>query len=77
MSETTFWFGMHEGKEVSEVSSGYLRWMVNKMDPAPLPKYQYHDDGTPMTVEEVKALTERYRNIIDAASDELAERGEE
>lgn len=76
MSETVVWFGKNKGKEIAEISSGYLRWMVEKMDPVPIPKYQFHEDGRPMTREEVEALTERYRNIIDAASDELVERGD-
>ena len=76
MTETKLWFGKNAGKEIRDVSTGYLKWMVEKIDPVPLPKYQFNEDGTHMTLEQVEALTERFRCIIDAASEELAERGE-
>jgi len=76
MSDTTVYFGKHKGKELSQVPAGYLRWAVENMDPVPLPKYRFHEDGTPMTVEEVKAMEERMRNWLSAAEDELNEREE-
>lgn len=69
MSDEVFYFGKHKGKKLSEVPGGYLRWMVNKMDPSPLPK-----DRQGKTVEEVNAITERMRNFIFAAEDELHKR---
>ncbi len=69
MSDTTIWFGKHEGKKLSEIPGGYLRWMVNKMDPSPLPI-----DRQGKTVEEVKKMTDRMRDFIFAAEDELHER---
>jgi len=68
-SETEFWFGKHEGKELSEVPSGYLRWMVDNFDPVPLPK-----DTKGMSLEEVKAMEDRMRTFLFAAEDELHER---
>ena len=82
MSETTFYFGKYgpkdgePGKDLSEVPSGYLRWMVEKMDPVPLPQYRFNEDKTPMTAEQVDVFIERNRNFISAAEDELTERDE-
>lgn len=73
---TKLFFGKHNGQELSEIPSGYLRWVVEKLDPVPLPQYRFHEDGTAMTVEEVKDLEERYRGIISAAEDELIKREE-
>ena len=73
-SEKVFWFGKHKDKHLSEVPAGYLRWMVENMDPVPLHKYRFHEDGTPMTDEEVKAMEERTRNFIGEAEDEIAKR---
>lgn len=67
--ETTFWFGKHNGKDLSEVPSGYLRWMVENIDPKPLPK-----DKAGKSLEEVAAMEDRMRNFLSAAEDELAER---
>lgn len=69
MSETKFWFGKHQGKELSEVPGGYLRWMVNKMDPTLRP-----EDRVGKTAEEIKVMTDRMRDFIFAAEDELHKR---
>ncbi len=75
-SETVAWFGKHKGKDLSEMPSGYLRWMVESMTPRLDPKYRFHEDGRPMTEEEVDALEVRTRNFIYAAEDELVRRVE-
>lgn len=74
--EKTIYFGKHKGVHLSQAPSGYLQWAVNNIDPVPLPKYRFHEDGTPMTIEEVKAMEERMRNFISAIEDELQERSE-
>ena len=68
-AETVFWFGKHDKKELSEVPSGYLRWMVDNFDPKPLPK-----DTRGMTFEEVKAMEDRMRTFLSTAEDELLNR---
>lgn len=73
-SETTAWFGKHKGKDLSEIPTGYLVWMVENMDPTLLPKYRFHEDKTPMTREEVDAAEERMRNFISAGEDEIERR---
>lgn len=67
--ETVFWFGKHEGKDLSEAPSGYLRWMVENFDPVPLPK-----DTQGMSVEEVKGMEDRMRSFLSAAGDEIESR---
>lgn len=67
-------FGKFKGKKLSEIDSGYLGWVTHKMDPVLLPKYRFHEDGTPLTVEEVKAAEQLNREFISAAEDELLDR---
>ena len=67
-------FGTHKGKELSEIPSGYLRWAVEKIDPVPLPKYRFDDDGKPLTVEQVKKMEADMREFLSAAKDELLNR---
>jgi uncharacterized protein (DUF3820 family) len=67
--ETVFWFGKHKGKDLSEVPSGYLRWMVENIDPKPLPK-----DVAGKTLDEAQAMEDRMRHFINAAELELEER---
>lgn len=73
-SETVAWFGKHKGKDLTEIPSGYLVWMVENMDPRLPAKFQKHEDGTPMTSEEVDAAEDRMRNFISAAEDEIERR---
>lgn len=63
------WFGTHEGKELSEIPSGYLQWMVDEWDPVPFWK---HTRGK--SADEVKAMEDRMRNLIRAAAAELVDR---
>lgn len=68
-AETVFWFGKHKEKELSEVPSGYLRWMIDNFDPVPLPK-----DTRGLSLEEVKAMEDRMRTFLSTAEDELLNR---
>lgn len=71
-------FGKHKGKELGEIPGGYLKWAVENIDPIPLPKYRYKEDGvTPLTAEEVKAVEVANREFLSAAEDELVRREEE
>lgn len=67
-------FGKHEGKELSDIPTGYLRWCVENIDPKPLPQYQKNEDGSKKTVEEVKEMEGKMRNFLQAAELVIAER---
>ena len=67
-SETQIWFGKHNGKEIKDVPGGYLRWLVT-VDPAPRP-----EDAEGKTPEEIKAMTDRMRNLLSEVEDLIAER---
>lgn len=69
MSDRITWFGKHQGKDISEVPSGYLRWAVENIDPNPLPR-----DRVGKSVEEVEAMVERMKGWIELARNELEER---
>jgi len=73
-SEVKCHFGKHKGQDITDIPSGYLRWRVEKIDPVPLPKYRFHDDGKAMTVEEVRVLESKNRDFLSAAEDELLNR---
>ena len=75
-TDTLVYFGKHNGKQLRDVPGGYLRWMVDNLDPVPLPKYRFHEDGKAMTIEEVDAMTVRMRNFISQAEDEILSRDE-
>ncbi len=67
-------FGKHKGVELSDIPSGYLKWCVEKIDPMPLPKYRFNDDGKPLSAEDVKQMEGRMREFLSAAEDELLNR---
>jgi len=48
---------MHDGKELSAVPGGYLRWMINKMDPS-----VRKEDRKGKTAEEIKAMQDRHKD---------------
>ena len=75
MSETVCHFGKHKGKPLSDIPSGYLKWCVENIDPVPLPKYRFQEDGvTPLTREEVTVMEGSMRNFLSDAEDELLNR---
>ena len=63
------WFGKHKDKEVSDIPTGYLVWMVEEMEPEPYPSTLRG-----MTQDQRKFAREQMRDLIFAAEDELAER---
>lgn len=67
-------FGKHEGVDMSDIPSGYLRWATKTIDPVPLPKYQKNEDGTQKTVEEVNEMTRAMQAFLTAAGVELKRR---
>jgi len=75
--ETVIWFGKYgpkdgdPGKDISEIPSGYLRWMIENIDPVPLPK-----DTKGLSLEQVKAMEDRMRNFLSVCEDELNGRDE-
>ena len=67
-------FGKHEGEDLVDIPSGYLRWAIKNIDPVPLPKYRKDADGNPLSKEEVKEMEDNMRTFLFAAEDELARR---
>lgn len=67
-------FGKHKGTAMSDIPSGYLRWAVKTIDPAPLPQYQKNDDGSQKTVEEVQEMTRAMGDFLKAAEVEIGRR---
>jgi hypothetical protein len=70
-------FGKHEGEKLEDIPSGYLRWAVKTIDPAPLPKYQKNDDGSQKTVEEVRKMESDMLAFLNAAENEIERRGDD
>ena len=71
MTAEKAWFGKHKGKELTEIPSGYLEWMVQNFDPVPIWK-----DVVGKSAEEAQALEDRMHNFLLAASKELTKRDE-
>lgn len=67
-------FGKHKGTPLSDIPTGYLRWCIENIDPVPMPKYRFKEDGSPMSVEEVKAVEADNRTFLQAAELLIAER---
>ena len=67
--ELKLWFGKFSGKLLSDVPSDYLLWIVESMDPEPLPA----EVGS-RSVEYRKFVREQKRDLISAAEDELLNR---
>jgi len=67
--ELKIWFGKNSGKPLSEVPSDYLLWIVENMDPEPLP-----GEVKGRSVEYRKFVREQKRDLISAAEDELLNR---
>jgi len=69
--ERVAWFGTHKGKELAEIPTDYLRWMTKNFDPTPMRRQIMGKSA-----EEAKALEDRMRNFLQAATKELNQRGE-
>jgi len=67
-------FGKHEGEDLVDIPSGYLKWALKTIDPVPLPKYRKDADGKPLSNEEVKEMEDNMRTFLSAAEDELERR---
>ena len=72
MKPEKFWFGKHESKELSEVPSGYLRWMTETF-PDNVPGWR---EVYGKSLEERKAIECRWHNFLQAAESELGIREE-
>jgi len=62
-------FGKHSGTELTEIPSGYLRWLVENFEPTPR-----EEDVHGMTSDQIKFITEQRRDLIAASEDELLDR---
>lgn len=76
MSELVCHFGKHNGKPLSEIPTGYLRWCVENIDPVPLMQYRKNEDGSMKTIEEIKKMEDDMRKFLHAAELAIAEREE-
>lgn len=65
------WFGTHNGKKLTEIPSGYLRWMVENFDPVPMWR-----DTLRKSPEEVQVMEDRMRDLLRVAAEELRQRRE-
>lgn len=61
------WFGIHEGKDHTELPSHYLRWVATETQP------QINEGDSP---ELRKLKREKWLDLISAAEEELEERGD-
>lgn len=78
MSELVCHFGKHEGVDMGNIPTGYLRWATeNIKDPKPLPQYQKNEDGSQKSVEEVTQMTQDMATFLAAANVELKRRDED
>ena len=62
-------YGSASMREITEIPSDYLQFIVEKMDPEPLPGMKRGK-----TLEEIGAVRERLKDLISAAEDELLNR---
>jgi uncharacterized protein (DUF3820 family) len=62
-------FGAHAGKELKDIPSSYLKWMVENMDPEPLPRLRRG-----MTVEQISEMRDTNKSLISEAEDILLNR---
>lgn len=63
------WFGKHDDKEIVQIPSDYLQFIVEQMDAEPLPAVKRGK-----TLEEVALLREQMKDLISEAEDELLNR---
>lgn len=75
MTDTICHFGKHKGLALRDIPSGYLKWCVENISPAPAPKYRFKEDGvTPLSDEELERMEVNMRNFLSSAEDELLNR---
>ena len=61
------YFGEHNGKEISEIPTSYLHWLIESCSPQPVPK------GTDGSKERARKR-EMWRDLISEVEDELESR---
>ena len=71
MAIEKIWFGKNIGKDLADIPSGYLLWMVENFDPIPFWK-----DTRGKTADEIQVMEDRTRDLLCAAVVELIERGD-
>lgn len=63
-------FGCHKGKDISEIPTGYLKWLVNDFDIEPAARDLR---GMPRGYKDF--VREQRRDLVAAAEEELIQRG--
>jgi len=62
-------FGKHKGVEISEIPSDYLQWIVEGLDPEPLPRLKRG-----LSIEHIKKMRDENKDLISEAENELLNR---
>jgi uncharacterized protein (DUF3820 family) len=62
-------FGKHKGVEIKDIPSDYLQWIVEGLDPEPLPRLKRG-----LTIEKIKKMREENKDLISEAENELLNR---
>ena len=66
------WFGKHNGTQISDLPTNYLRWIAEYLEPTVEAKHIGRNAPPGFAIN----LYRRRRELIDVATDELAEREE-
>lgn len=62
-------FGKHKGEEIKDIPSDYLQWIVEGLDPEPLPRLRRG-----LSIEEIASMREENKDLISEAENELLNR---